>query len=98
MAENHIIEESDIPLKGEAPEATNGEADAEADKAALVDKQRKKKLLLNVFTIKCALSSNELLQKIHKATSDGNKLKVRVISGGGLNYSYKVFVEKRPDL
>eukprot|EP00581_Thalassiosira_minuscula_P005570 CAMPEP_0183735376 /NCGR_PEP_ID=MMETSP0737-20130205/46467_1 /TAXON_ID=385413 /ORGANISM="Thalassiosira miniscula, Strain CCMP1093" /LENGTH=577 /DNA_ID=CAMNT_0025969101 /DNA_START=66 /DNA_END=1796 /DNA_ORIENTATION=- len=60
-----------------------------------------KKLLLDVIFKKCATSPNATLQKVHDALHvyrDGSKLKAKVISGGFTNYSYKVYVNKHPDL
>ena len=61
----------------------------------------KKTLLIDTIGKKCALSPSEILQQINHAVNvsgDGSKLEALVLSGGYTNYSYKVFVDKHPDL
>ncbi|KAL9188411.1 hypothetical protein ACHAXT_006789 [Thalassiosira profunda] len=65
------------------------------------DKRIKKDLLLDTITENSASSSDVMLQKIHHAVNeagDGSRLEAKVLSGGYTNYSYKVFVDKHPEL
>ena len=67
------------------------------------DKRMKKTLLIDTITKECASSSHSILQKIHAAIStsnngDGSKLEATILSGGYTNYSYKVYVDKHPNL
>ena len=65
------------------------------------DKRIKKEVLIDTIRSKCASSSDAMLQKIHHAVNeagDGSKLEAKVLSGGYTNYSYKVFVDKHPEL
>jgi len=65
------------------------------------DKRRKKILLIETITSRCASSSHEILQQINRAicdSGDGSKLDATVLCGGATNFSYKVFVDKHPDL
>ena len=67
------------------------------------DKRMKKTLLIDTITKECASSSHGILQKIHAAIStsnndDGSKLEATILSGGYTNYSYKVYVDKHPNL
>lgn len=64
------------------------------------DKLAKKVLLLETITKNCASSPHEILQKINAAihSGDGSKLDATVLCGGATNYSFKVFVDKHPEL
>ena len=64
------------------------------------DKLEKKVLLLETITMNCASSPHEILQKINAAihSEDGSKLDATVLCGGATNYSFKVFVDKHPEL
>jgi len=64
------------------------------------DKRLKKTLLIDTITAKCATSSHAILQQIHhviNVAGDG-KLDATVLSGGYTNFSFKVFVDTRPEL
>lgn len=55
--------------------------------------ERVKKLVKDVIAQKCADSSHDTLRKIHHAIHiHGNKLEAVRLSGGNINYTYKVFV------
>ncbi|KAL7529126.1 hypothetical protein ACHAWF_002848 [Thalassiosira exigua] len=62
------------------------------------DKKAKTVLVVDMLKEKCASSTHELFQKIHRAIDDGGKLQAIVLSGGYTNYSYKLFVPGRPEL
>jgi hypothetical protein len=74
------------------------------------DKRMKKILLIDTITAKCASSSHEILQQIHRAINNNNnvavggcdnstsKLEAKVLSGGYTNFSYKVYVDTHPEL
>ena len=64
------------------------------------DKRLKQILLIDTITTKCA-SSHEILQQFNHAINvadDGSKLEAKVLSGGYTNFSYKVYVDKHPEL
>lgn len=66
------------------------------------DKRIKKTLVIDTITEKCQSSTHETFQKIENANKksggDGSHLVAVVLSGGCTNYSYKVFVNKSPDI
>ncbi|KAL9188409.1 hypothetical protein ACHAXT_006787 [Thalassiosira profunda] len=65
------------------------------------DKRIKKDLLLETIASKCASSSHDMMRKIHHAINeagDASKLEAAILSGGYTNYSYRVFVDKHPEL
>jgi len=66
------------------------------------DKHMKKTLLIDTITKECASSSHAILKQINAAVNtsnnDGSKLEATILSGGSTNYSYKVYVDKHPDL
>jgi hypothetical protein len=66
------------------------------------DKRLKRILLVETITSKCASSTHDILRRIHSsicdATGDGSKLDAIVLCGGATNFSYKVFVDKHPEL
>jgi len=70
------------------------EDDKRVKKALLIN------LLINTITKECASSSHDILQKIYAAitSNDGSKLEATILSGGSTNYSYKVYVDKHPEL
>jgi hypothetical protein len=64
-------------------------------------KLMKKMVLIETITSRCVSSSHEILQKINRAISDsgdGSKLDATVLCGGATNFSYKVYVDKHPEL
>ncbi|KAL9186324.1 hypothetical protein ACHAXT_005562 [Thalassiosira profunda] len=65
------------------------------------DKRAKKALLLETIANRCSTSSpHKILQQIHAAISsdDGSQLDATILSGGYTNYSFKVYVDKHPEL
>ena len=66
------------------------------------DKLMKKTLLIDIITKECASSSHDILKKIYAAVfssnNDGSKLEATILSGGYTNYSYKVYVDKHPNI
>ena len=65
------------------------------------EKRIKKMLLIETITSRCASSSHGILQKINHAifsSGDGSKLDATVLCGGATNFSYKVFIDKHPEL
>jgi len=64
------------------------------------DKRVKKVLLLETITKNCASSPHDILQQINDALQDGesNKLDAIVLCGGATNFSYKVFIDQKPEL
>jgi hypothetical protein len=66
------------------------------------DKRVKKILLLETITKNCASSPHDILQQINDALrQDGessNKLDAVVLCGGATNFSYKVFIDQKPEL
>jgi hypothetical protein len=65
------------------------------------DRHMKKILLIETITSRCASSSHEIIQKFNHAicdSGDGSKLDAIVLCGGATNYSFKVFVDKHPEL
>ena len=64
-------------------------------------KRMKKMVLIETITSMSASSSHEMLQKFNHAikdSGDGSKLDAKVLCGGATNFSYKVFVDKHPEL
>ena len=64
-------------------------------------KRMKKMVLIETITSRCVSSSHEILQRINcaiKDSGDGSKLDATVLCGGATNISYKVFVDKHPEL
>lgn len=65
------------------------------------DKIVKKKLLIDTISTHCEYSSHKILQQIDQQinlSGDGSKLEATILSGGYTNYSYKVYVDKHPEL
>lgn len=65
------------------------------------DKLVKKTLLIDTIAKKCVSSPHEILQQINhviNVSGDGSKLEATVLTGGYTNYSYKVSVDKHPEL
>eukprot|EP01083_Nonionella_stella_P292760 995794_1 len=75
----------------------NEDSISEGDEFAK-DKRMKKTLLIETITTECASSTHDILQRIHAAIGEGFKLEATVLSGGYTNYSYKVYVDKQPEL
>ena len=66
-----------------------------------VDKQKKTSLVIETIQAKCSESTNLILEQINYAINDfgaTGKLKATVLSGGWTNYSYRVYLDKDPDL
>jgi thiamine kinase-like enzyme len=65
------------------------------------DKQKKTSLVIETIQAKCSESTNLILEQINYAINDfgaTGKLKATVLSGGWTNYSYRVYLDKDPDL
>jgi hypothetical protein len=65
------------------------------------DKRLKKILLIETIKSKCSSSSRGILLQISNYicdSGDGSKLDATVLCGGFTNFSYKVFVDKHPEL
>ena len=65
------------------------------------DKRVKKLLLIDTITKQCASSPHEMLQQINQVinvSGDGSRLEATVLSGGYTNFSYKVYVDRHPEL
>ena len=74
----------------------NGPIGSEAED----DKLAKKSLVIEIIAKKCVESQHEIFQKINKVIQNDNScdLDATILSGGITNYSYKVFVDKYPEL
>ena len=58
------------------------------------DKDAKKTLVINTITENCASSAPKLSEPL----KEGQKLEANILSGGITNYSYKIYIDKQPDI
>lgn len=76
-------------------------SDNEKFSSAIYDKETKKILVTNTIAEHCGGSPNKILQQIDhvlKKSNDGSGLVATILSGGYTNYSYKVFIDKHPEI
>lgn len=63
-----------------------------------IDKQIKKDLVINTIIKHCGSSPHDIFQQIHQAIKNGSNLGCKILSGGYTNYSYKVYLQDKPDI
>jgi len=63
------------------------------------DKEQKKQIVMEVVSTHCNDSSEfDELKLIGEAMQAGDKLDISILTGGVTNFSYRIFLEQRPEI